>query len=153
MLEVAPANMSLSKQQLASKLAKKICPWMKISSFQILPKQIQRLDAENLQKYSVLEKLLLQLFLKKKRTFAFSWNYFVKKFNKRNSLGKYRKINRILYEWYQRCCASNIYANGPMLKEEAVAINEKLQDSNFDGFSASDEQLDGWKSAYAIKER
>ena len=40
-----------------------------------------------------------------------------------------------------------------MLKEEAVAINEKLQDSNFDGFSASDEQLDGWKSAYAIKER
>ena len=33
MLEVAPANMSLSKQQLASKLAKKICPWMKISSF------------------------------------------------------------------------------------------------------------------------
>lgn len=33
MLEVAPANMSLPKQPLASKLAKKICPWMKISSF------------------------------------------------------------------------------------------------------------------------
>ena len=38
-----------------------------------------------------------------------------------------------------------------MLKEEVVAINGNLPDSNLDGFSASDEWLDGWKRAYAIK--
>ena len=31
-------------------------------------------------------------------------------------------------------------------------IKERLQDSSLDSFSASDEWLDGWKSAYTIKE-
>ena len=39
-----------------------------------------------------------------------------------------------------------------MLKEEAKTIKERLQDSNLQGFSVSDEWLDGWKTAYAIKE-
>ena len=40
-----------------------------------------------------------------------------------------------------------------MLKEEAMAIKESLQDSSFDQFRASDGLLNTWKSAYAIKER
>ena len=40
-----------------------------------------------------------------------------------------------------------------MLKEKAKTIKERLQDSSLDGFSALDGWLDGWKTAYAIKER
>ena len=39
-----------------------------------------------------------------------------------------------------------------MLKEEAMAIKEYLQESTLDQCRASDEWLDTWKSAYAIKE-
>ena len=77
---------------------------------------------------------------------------FCKKSKKRNRHGKYHKINEILFEWCKRCCASNIYLNGLMLKEEAMAIKEQLQNSDFDDFSA----LDGWlncrKTTYSIKE-
>ena len=40
-----------------------------------------------------------------------------------------------------------------MLKEEAMAIKESLQDSSLDQFCASDGWLATWKSAYIIKER
>ena len=40
-----------------------------------------------------------------------------------------------------------------MLKEEAMAVKESLQDSRFDQFRASDGWLDKWESAYTIKER
>ena len=53
---------------------------------------MQRLDAENLQKYSVLEKLLLQLLLKKKRPFAFSSNYFVKNLTNEIALASTGKL-------------------------------------------------------------
>ena len=39
-----------------------------------------------------------------------------------------------------------------MLKEEAIAIKEQLQNSSFDDFSASDCCLDCWKT-YSVKER
>ena len=32
-------------------------------------------------------------------------------------------------------------------------IKERIQDSSLDGFSALDGWLDGWETAYAIKER
>ena len=40
-----------------------------------------------------------------------------------------------------------------MLKEEAMAIKEQLQNSDFDDFSASDGWLDCWKTKYSVKER
>ena len=60
--------------------------------FLILPKQIQRLDAENLQKHSILEKLLLQLFLKKRKPFAFSLNHFVKNLRNNFALARTGKL-------------------------------------------------------------
>ena len=74
--------------------------------------------------------------------------------NQRNvTVITYHKINEILFEWYKRCCASNIYPNGVMLKEEAMAIKEQLQNSDFDDFSASDGWLDCWKTTYSVKKR
>ena len=40
-----------------------------------------------------------------------------------------------------------------MLKEEAMAIKEQLQNSDFDDFSVSDGWLDCWKTTYSVKER
>ena len=40
-----------------------------------------------------------------------------------------------------------------MLKAEALAIKEKLQNSYLDNFSASDGWLDYWKTTYSVKER
>ena len=54
---------------------------------------------------------------------------FGEKSKKNKRPGKYQKINYNLYLWYQRCCASNIYPNGPMLKEEEMMIKESLQSS------------------------
>ena len=65
---------------------------------------------------------------------------------------KYQKINEVLQEWYQRCCVSNIYLNGPMLTEEPLEIKEKFPNRRLDEFNASDGWLDGWKSVYFIKE-
>ena len=78
---------------------------------------------------------------------------FHEKSKKRIRYGKYKEINDILYEWYKRCCASNIFPNGVMIKEEAMLVKERLQNSDYDGFNASDGWLDGWKTSYAIKER
>ena len=75
------------------------------------------------------------------------------KSKKRNRHGKFHKINEILFEWYTRCCACNIYPNGVMLKGEAMAIKEQFQNSDFVDFSASDGWLDCWKTTYSVKER
>ena len=40
-----------------------------------------------------------------------------------------------------------------MLKEEVMALEEKLQNSDYDSFHASDGWLDGWKASYGIRER
>ena len=40
-----------------------------------------------------------------------------------------------------------------MLKEEATAIKELFQNSDFDDFSASDGWLDCWKITSSVKER
>ena len=81
------------------------------------------------------------------------YKHFHDKTKKCSSPGKYKVINDILYEWYQKCCSSNFYPNGPLLKEEAIEIKNQLQNSDFDGFAASDGWLGKWKATYAIKEK
>ena len=78
---------------------------------------------------------------------------FREKAKKGNRHGKYHKLNEVLFEWYKRCSGSNIYPNGAMLKEKAMAIKEQLKSSDFDDFRASDGWLDCWKTTYFVKER
>ena len=90
--------------------------------------------------------------LKNEKKIREQYKLFHEKFRKRNRPGKYQLINAILYEWYQKCCACNIYPNGPMLKEEALKIKEKLQNNTLDSFIALEGWLNKWKAAYAAKE-
>ena len=41
---------------------------------------------------------------------------------KRKREGQFNDIKEIFYEWFKKCCAANIYPDGPMLKEEAMEI-------------------------------
>ena len=137
--------MALPKQQLVSKLAKKtlsVDEKFKVLDF---AKGNPTLECRKLAETFKIGKTAAANTIKEEKNIRSQHE----KSKKRNR----RKINEILHEWYQRCCASNIYPNGPMLNKEAKAIKERLQDCSLDGFSASDGCLDGWKTAYAIKER
>ena len=81
------------------------------------------------------------------------YEHFHNKTKKRGRPGKYKSINDILYEWYQKCCSSNFDLNGPLLKEEAMEIKNQLENSDLDGFFASDGWLEKWKATYTIKEK
>ena len=50
---------------------------------------------------------------------------FHEKSKKRTHHGKYQEINDILYEWYKRCCASNNFSNGVMLKKKGNGSQRK----------------------------
>ena len=58
-----------------------------------------------------------------------------------------------LYSWFQKCEASDIYLNEPLLKEEAMNIKQSLNRPELDGFKASEDWLDKWKFSYGIKEK
>ena len=59
---------------------------------------------------------------------------------KRDNHQKFKPINDILYSWFKKCEASGIYVNRPLLKEEAMKINQSLSLPELDGFKA----LEGW---------
>ena len=59
---------------------------------------------------------------------------------KRKRKGQFNGINEILYEWFKKCCAANIYPDGPMLKEKAMEIKKCLDKVEFKNFTASN----GW---------
>ena len=121
---------------------------MKRLRFWILPKKNPKLGCRKLADTCKIGKTAAADILKDEKKIREQHEMFREKSKKRN-----HKINEILFKWYQRCCASNIYPNGVILKEEAMAIKEQLQNSDFDDFSASDGWLDCWKTTYFVKGR
>ena len=72
---------------------------------------------------------------------------------KRKRKGQFNDINEILYEWFKKCCAANIYPDGPMLKEEAMEIKKCLEKVEFKNFTASNGWLEKCKISYGVRER
>ena len=146
--------MSLSKNHLTVKLSKKTLSLdEKSKKFLDFAKGNPNFGCRKLAEIFKTGKTAAEIILKGEESIRSQHELFHDKSKKRNRPGKYQKINYILYLWYQKCCGSNIYPNVPMLKEEAMAIKESLQDSNLDQSRASKGILDKWKSDYAIKER
>ena len=110
-----------------------------------MPKRNPKLGCKKLADICKVGKIVAANILKNEKKIREQHEMFCEKSKKRNRHGKYHKINGILFEWYKRCCASNIHPNGVMLKEEAMAIKEQLQNSDFDDFGAWDGWLDCWK--------
>ena len=126
--------MSLSKHQLAGKLSKKNLSLDEKMKFLDFAKGNPNFGCRKLAEIFKIGKTAAANILKEEKSIRSQHELFREKSKKRNRPGKYQKINDILYLWYQRCCASNIYPNGLMLKEEAMAIKESLQESSLDQF-------------------
>ena len=118
--------MSLSKHQLAGKLSKKTLSLDEKVTFSDFAEGNQNFGCRNLEEIFKIGKTAAANILKEEKSIRSQHELFREKSEKRNRPGKYQKNNDILYLWYQRCYASNIYPNGPMLKEEAIAIKGSL---------------------------
>ena len=143
----------LSKQQLAGKLPKKTLSLDDKIKFLDFARKNPKFGCRKLADIYKIGKTAAANILKNEKNLREQYEMFREKDKKRNRPGKYHKLNEILFEWYKRCCASNIYPNGAMLKEEAMAIKDKIKNSDFDDFRASDGWLDRWKTTYSVKER
>ena len=146
-------KMAMSKYQLAGSLEKKTLTLQEKIKFLDYAEAIEKLGCRKLADVFKIGKTAANNILKNKQMLREQYEHFHDKTKKRNRPGKYKVINDILYEWYQKCCSSNFYPNGPLLKEEAMKIKNQLQNSDFDGLVASDGWLEKWKATYAIKEK
>ena len=72
---------------------------------------------------------------------------------KRKKKSPFNDINEILYELFKKCCAANIYPDGPMLKEEAMEVKKCCDKVEFKTFTASNGWLEKWKISYGARER
>ena len=71
----------------------------------------------------------------------------------RKSKGQFNDINEIFYKWFKKCCAANIYRDGPMLKEEAMEIEKCFDKVEFENFTASNGWLEKWEISSGVRER
>ena len=97
--QAAPANISLSKQQLAGKLANKSLSLDEKVIFLDFAKRNPTFGCRKLAEIFKIGKAAAANILKIEKIICSQ---------KRYCTGKHRNFNKILYEWYQRC-ASNIY--------------------------------------------
>ena len=146
-------KMAISKYQLAGSLEKKTLTLQEKIKFLDYAEANEQLGCRKLAHVFKIRKPAANNILKNKQMLREQYEQFHDKTKKCSCPGKYKVINDILYEWYQKCCSSNFYPNSPLLKEEAMEIKIKLQNSDLDGFVASDGWLEKWKSTYAIKEK
>ena len=105
-----------SKQQLAGKLAKKTLTLDEKIKFLDFATKNSKLGCRKLADIYKIGKTAAANILKDEKKIREQHEMFREKAKKRNRHGKYHKLNEILFEWYKRCCASNIYPNGAMLK-------------------------------------
>ena len=131
--------MALSKYQLAGSLEKKTLTLQeKIKFLDYAEEANEKLGCRKLADVFKIGETAPNNILKNKQMLREQYEHFHDKTKKRSRPGNYKVINDVLYEWYQKCCSSNFYPNGPLLKEEAMEIKNQLQNSDFDGFAASD---------------
>ena len=85
--------------------------------------------------------------LKNKESILEAWSSNSASNCKRSNNKKFEKINRLLWKWYMRARQSNIPVDGPMLREEARLIAEKLGETSFKG---TDGWLAKWKQRHNV---
>ena len=128
----------MSKYQLAGSLEKKTLTLQEKIKFLDYAEANEKLGCRKLADVFKIGKTAANNILKNKQMLREQYEHFHDKTKKCSRPGKYKVINDILYEWYQKCCSSNFYPNDPLLKEETMEIKNQLQSSDLDGFVASD---------------
>ena len=71
---------------------------------------------------------------------------------KRNCQGKFHKLNELMYLWYTKCCAANLYPTEALIQEEALQMKERMVEAvpELDRFHASNGWLESFKMSYGI---
>ena len=141
------AKMAMSKYQLAGSLEKKTLTLQEKIKFLDYAEANEKLGCRKLADVFKTGKAAANNILKNKQMLREQYKHFHDKTKKRSCPGKYKVINDMLYEWYQKCCSSNFYPNGPLLKEEAMEIKNQLQNSDLDGLLL---QMDDLKSGKQV---
>ena len=120
--------MAMSKYQLAGSLEKKTLTLQEKIKFLDYAEANEKLGWQKLADVFKIGKTAANSILKNKQMLREQYEHFHDKTKKRSRPGKYKVINDILYERYQKCCFSNFYPNGPLMKEEAmeIKINSKI---------------------------
>ena len=96
--------MTLSKQQLAGKLAQKIISLNEKVKFLDFAKKNPTIGCRKLAGIFLLEKTIIANIVKEEKNIHSQDEIFHEKSKTQNRPGKYQKKNEILYKWYQRCC-------------------------------------------------
>ena len=116
--------MAMSKYQPAGSLEKKTLTLQEKIKFLDYAEANEKLGCRKLADVFKTATTAANNILKNKQMLKEQYEHFHDKTKKRSRPGKYKVINDILYEWYQKCCSSNFYPNGPLLKEEAMEIKK-----------------------------
>ena len=66
---------------------------------------------------------------------------------------KCKAINNILYPWIEKCESSGVYVNGQFLKEEAINIEEGINQEVLNELKISEGRLEKLKLNYGIREK
>ena len=74
--------------------------------------------------------------LRNAKTLQREYEFFKGNFKKLRH-GQYHLINEILIAWYKKCASANVFPDGPMLKEEAKLIKQRLNKDELAKFTAS----------------
>ena len=119
-------KMAMSRYQLAGSLEKKTWTLQEIIKFLDYAEANEKLGCRKLADVFKTGKTAANDTLKNKQMLREQYEHFHDKTEKRSHPGKYKVINDIFYECYQKCCFSNFYPNGPLVKEEAMEIKNQL---------------------------
>ena len=106
----------MSKYQLAGSLEKENLALQEKINFLDYAEANEKLGCRKLADVFKIGKTAANNILKNKQMLREQYEHFHDKTKKCSRPGKYKVINDILYEWYQKFCSSNFYSNGPLLK-------------------------------------
>ena len=139
--------MAMSKHQLAGSLTKKLWRQRKIKHIDVNKERKQ--SCQKLAEMFNIGKTAVANIIKNEESIRKKYEEFKRDLKKKRKC-QFNEINEILYEWFKKYCAVNIYPDGPMLKEEVMKIKKCSDKVEFKNFTASNGWLEKWKISYHV---
>ena len=143
--------MSCSKFQLSARMKRKnlsLNEKMKVIDYANKnPKTGCRMIAEH---FSIGETCVSNI-LRNVKTLQKDYEFFEANYKKFGH-GQYHLINETLIAWYKKCASASVFPDGPMLKEEAMLIKERLNKDELATFTASNGLSEKFKQTHGLRE-
>lgn len=144
--------MSLSKCKLSAALKRKCLSLDEKMDILNYAKDHPKMGCRQIAEHFSIGKTAVSNILKNSADLRKDFEFFKGNYKKRRH-GKYHTINEILFKWYGKCTAANVYPDGSLLQEEAMEIKKRLNDQQLSDFKASNGWLESWKQSYGVREK